>query len=414
MQTADLRDQYEHFPFPPLEIGALAQVSPPPADARFAFWYTRRQWPRRALRILDAGCGTGFSTLKLSEANPDAEIVALDLSQNALQIAAQRLTATGWQQKHTHWQHPQQQGQIRLLQGDLQAMPDLGRFDYVHCSGVIHHLPEPLEGLQHLRRSLSDQGVAYLMVYAGASRQIIAQIQKVLRLLWQNPSDWREGLMLCRSLLRDLPEGHPFHQHYQQACQTVSEMLGPEVAYSDAFLVDTYLQRCEHRWSQPEWFELLHAAGFAPGRWLDESSWQPAQWLPGLPDYLPKLAPETRWAIADQLRPPQHFALYVLPEAAALPELPELQPEQEIAVPHCIQLQERDQSQWLDNGRGQQLRLDAACAFAWQRLSLQTEPLSWQSLWEQVQQAHPEYPASEFWHFARLLLQHEFVGLLLS
>lgn len=414
MQTAALQDQYENFPFPPLQIGALAHVCPPPADARFAYWYTRRQWPQQPLRILDAGCGTGFSTLKLSEANPDAQIVAADISQNALQIAGQRLAAAGWQQHNSHWQHPQHKGEIALLQADLQALPDVGVFDYLHCSGVIHHLPDPLQGLAHLRRSLSDQGVAYLMVYAGASRQIIAQIQQVLQRLWRDPTDWREGLMLCRSLLRDLPEGHPFQQHYQQACQTVGELLGAEVAYSDAFLVDTYLQRCEHRWSQPEWFALLHQAGFAPTRWLDESSWQPAQYLPGLPDYLQRLSPAARWAIADQLRPAQHFALYVLPEAQPVPDLPTLKPEQAICVPHFIQLQERNNAYWLDNGRGQQLRLDAACTFAWQHLKQQQVPISWQNLWQAVQQAYPEYPATEFWHFARLLLQHEFVGLLVS
>jgi hypothetical protein len=46
--------------------------------------------------------------------------------------------------------------EVRTVRGDIQelvdAMPDL-RFDVVHCSGVLYHLPEPYRLLRALRRA---------------------------------------------------------------------------------------------------------------------------------------------------------------------------------------------------------------------------------------------------------------------
>ena len=92
-----VKNQYEQYPFPPLTVGALEDVKPCQADYTFAYHYQRPNTGTllKAPRILDAGCGTGFSTLKLAQLNPDAEITAVELSHNALDIARQRLRAAG-------------------------------------------------------------------------------------------------------------------------------------------------------------------------------------------------------------------------------------------------------------------------------------------------------------------------------
>ncbi|MEZ0372952.1 MAG: class I SAM-dependent methyltransferase, partial [Candidatus Sericytochromatia bacterium] len=263
VSTEMVRNQYERFPFPPLAIGALAHVRPPQADAAFARWYIYQRLPVQPLRILDAGCGTGFSTLKLAQANPEAEVVAVDLSESSLAIARARLDAAGVDPKR-----------IRLLQADLQELSDLGQFGYIHSSGVIHHLPDPAAGLRRLRAALEPDGLAYFMVYSAHARYEIQTIQHILYSLWQKPDDWEEGLMLCRTFFRGLPVQHPLKQHYRRAIQVASEMLGPEAAQSDAFYVDTWLQRCEQLWTQPQFYELLQRTGWHPARWLDEDAWK--------------------------------------------------------------------------------------------------------------------------------------------
>lgn len=149
VDTQTVREQYERFPFPPLALGALAHVRPPQADAAFARWYVYQRLPVGPQRILDAGCGTGFSTLKLAEANPEAEIVAIDLSDTSLGIARRRIEAAGLGQGRIHFQRE-----------DLQSLTELGKFDYIHSSGVLHHLPDPAAGLRRLRASLAPNGLA--------------------------------------------------------------------------------------------------------------------------------------------------------------------------------------------------------------------------------------------------------------
>lgn len=398
--TQAVREQYERFPFPPLALGALEQIRPPQADLNFVWWYLRRQALPERLRILDAGCGTGFSTLKLAQANPTAEIVALDLSEASLAIAQQRLQAAGLAT------------QVRFLQADLQALPELGTFDYLHSSGVVHHLPDPLAGLQQLRACLKPMGCGFLMVYSAHARQEIALIQQVLQELWQDKSNWQQGLMLCRQFLQNLPHGHRLKQHYWQAITTVTELLGPEAAWSDAFLVDTYLQRCEWRWTQPEWFALLQQSGWQPLRWLDESAWQLAPYLPTLPDQLATLGPLQRLAIADCLRPAHNFSLFVLPEAVPVASVS----WQAQAVPQpfqSVQLLEREGQQLLDNGRGQQLLLDAPAQALWQSLLGQDQQRQpWQALLTAVQADFPRANLYALEHFCRQLLACECVAQL--
>jgi 2-polyprenyl-3-methyl-5-hydroxy-6-metoxy-1,4-benzoquinol methylase len=346
------------------------------------------------LRILDAGCGTGFSTLKLAQANPGAEIIAIDLSQSSLNIAQERL------------KQAELGSGVAFLQGDLQNLPALGLFDYIHSSGVIHHLPDPQAGLENLRAALAPQGLAYFMVYAAQARAEIQKVQQILYQLWQNPSDWREGLLLCRTFLQGLPEGHALKQHYRRALEIASAMLGAEAAHSDAFIVDTWLQRCEHLWSQPEWFALLKQTGWYPARWLDESGWQLGPYLPGLPDYIESLSPEQALALVDQLRPPLNFALFVSPEAYSQPELKVTATARPLAF-KFIQLQQTEHQQLLNNGRGSQLSLPELNLAYWLQIDGQQ---SWQQIWAGLQNKHPQLSLWELQRFAQQLLDYGFVA----
>ncbi|PKL74961.1 MAG: hypothetical protein CVV27_17830 [Candidatus Melainabacteria bacterium HGW-Melainabacteria-1] len=392
-----VREQYERFPFPPLAIGALAQVRPPQADAAFAHWYVYGRLPAAPLRILDAGCGTGFSTLKLAEANPQAEIVALDFSAPSLQIARERLAAAGLAGER-----------IALMQADLQQLPELGRFDYIHCSGVIHHLPDPEAGLRGLRACLAPRGLAYFMAYSAHARYEIQAVQQVLYQLWQNPQDWDEGLMLCRTFFRGLPVQHPLKQHFRRALQVAAEMLGTEAAQSDAFFVDTWLQRCEQLWSQPEFYALLQRTDWQPARWLDEDAWKLETYLPGLPDYVQELAHSERLALVDRLRPPQNFALFVTPELVPRPALPLLAPEQCPLPFGSVQVRMLQTLEVLDNGRGTQLSLNAITRTCWEMLDGQR---NWQEIWDRLLASYPGLPEGELKGFSQQLLEYGFVGI---
>ena len=60
---------------------------------------------------------------------------------------------------------------------------NLGLFDYINCSGVLHHLESPDEGLKSINSVLKEDGVMGLMVYGQYGRTGVYQIQELARLV---------------------------------------------------------------------------------------------------------------------------------------------------------------------------------------------------------------------------------------
>jgi SAM-dependent methyltransferase len=298
--TLAVQQQYAACPYPPPEAGELPEIRPPAASYGFAHYYCHhRQSTRTRPLILDAGCGTGFSTLKLARANPQAEIVAVDLSAPSLAQAQRRLSLAGIPAD-----------QVRWLQADLQTLALEQRFDFIYCTGVLHHLPEPERALTALRAHLQPDGLAAFMLYNPHARREIRAIQMALHALWSEPRQLSEGLMLCRTFFRGLPAEHPFRQRWERDRALVSQELGAIFADSDAFLVDTYLQVCEQDLDLANWWQLFESTDWQIVRFLDEDSWTLARWLPGLPDYYQHLSWRTQMALADPLRRDNNYLFF--------------------------------------------------------------------------------------------------------
>jgi magnesium-protoporphyrin O-methyltransferase len=77
----------------------------------------------KGIRLLDAGCGTG--ALAVAAAERGAEVVAIDLSPQLVQVARERLPAGL---------------KVTFLSGDM-LDPALGKFDYVVAMDSIIHYP---------------------------------------------------------------------------------------------------------------------------------------------------------------------------------------------------------------------------------------------------------------------------------
>ena len=96
----------------------------------------------------------------------------LDRSAASLKIAQARAAARGL--SNIVWE-----------QRSLLELPGsgLGPFDYIDCCGVLHHLPDPAEGLRALLSVLAPGGGLGLMVYAPHGRTGVYMLQDALRLL---------------------------------------------------------------------------------------------------------------------------------------------------------------------------------------------------------------------------------------
>lgn len=123
--------------------------------------------------ILVAGCGTGREAMNLARLAPDAKVTAIELSDTSLAIA--RTQCAG-------------QANMRLLRHDLHAVAELGqRFDYIVCSGVLHHLPDPEAGWAALVEVLAPGGMMQVALYSRIARLSVGAARRRLGALMREP-----------------------------------------------------------------------------------------------------------------------------------------------------------------------------------------------------------------------------------
>jgi SAM-dependent methyltransferase len=156
-------------------------------------------WGLRAVpadaRIWVAGCGTNqaiFTALKF----PRATVLGSDVSPTSLEICAATARALGIRN-------------LELRQESLNHITYADRFDYLICTGVIHHNAEPRATLERLARALKPTGVMELMVYNRFHWVIPVAFQQAIRTLTEGPGevDFETELSTARRIIGDLPKG---------------------------------------------------------------------------------------------------------------------------------------------------------------------------------------------------------------
>ncbi|TVP65237.1 MAG: class I SAM-dependent methyltransferase [Nodularia sp. (in: Bacteria)] len=107
--------------------------------------------PKEQGLILDAGTGTGRIPVLICQMCPQWQIVAIDLAENMLKIAAQ----------HIQQANLQQQIHFRLV--DAKHLPDQDQvFDMVISNSLVHHLPDPLLFFQELKRVTKPNSAIFI------------------------------------------------------------------------------------------------------------------------------------------------------------------------------------------------------------------------------------------------------------
>jgi len=104
--------------------------------------------------VLDYGCGPGHDLVGFVEYSRPSRIIGMDVSPSSLSEARDRLGLHGAQPEL-----------MRIDEGTARLpLPDAS-IDYVHCSGVLHHVPDALAVLREFRRVLRPGGQSRIMVY---------------------------------------------------------------------------------------------------------------------------------------------------------------------------------------------------------------------------------------------------------
>ena len=288
---------YDRFPFP----GDPLQDGPPPG-------YNWRWCHRSVLaavhgccppgsdqpRILDAGCGTGVSTDYLCHLNPGADVVAVDISEGALQVARERLRRSGAAET------------VASLRQERRSLLDLGDeapFDYINSVGVLHHLDQPEAGLQSLAGAVAPKGLLHLFLYADAGRWEIHRTQRALTLL--NVGTEAEGLRLGRELFETLPEQNRLRRHHEQRWAVDCA--------PDANFADMYLHPQETSYNLERLLRFAGSAGLHFAGFSNPEVWDPGRLLSGeLLERARALPAQQQWALVEELDPDiSHFEFFL-------------------------------------------------------------------------------------------------------
>lgn len=239
---------YDRHPYPP-PVDDLARVPrAPDRAAHHRIWPGRR--PDSVRRVLVAGCGTSQAA-RHALRNPSAEVVGIDVSATSVDHTRRLID-----------RHEITNLQVRLL--PIEEAATLGiRFDHIVCTGVLHHLADPADGLRALAEVLAPGGAITLMVYAPFGRFGVSLIQVYCRLLGvRAEADEIDDLV---GALRELPVGHPMSRLLRQTRDF----------RDDDALADALLNPRERTYTVDELYELLDSTGLRFGRWSRQAPYLP-------------------------------------------------------------------------------------------------------------------------------------------
>jgi SAM-dependent methyltransferase len=264
-----LRHLYETFPYPrvlpdldDLVTGLKAPIWSPRTSFHTYFPEQRKQDEPDDLDVLVAGCGTNLAPI-MAASMPSARVVGIDISEASLGLAEEHVRTLGLDNIELHCLPIEQ---VRSLDRD---------FDFIQCTGVIHHLADPVVGMRALGSVLRQDGALMVMVYGQYGRYGIYMLQELCRTLGLSINE--VDAKKAQALLAGLPDDHPFRRVHPAGgppicLEEVTDMvLNPrDVAYTVRdvrTLVESSSLRF-HRWlGHAEYlpqFSALQAAGLAP------------------------------------------------------------------------------------------------------------------------------------------------------
>jgi SAM-dependent methyltransferase len=295
-----VRQQYEQFPYPDIDPDKTKPnilVSGHLSLMCDLIWAGKKT--PDGLRVLDAGCGTGSPLIAMASRYKNSEIVGIDFSETSLKKARQlanRFNLTN----------------IKFYNISLEQLPELGfSFDYVICSGVLHHMGNPAAGLKAIGEVLDPQGAVSIMLYGKYGRIGVNMLQEAIRITCKTgePMPDRDRINVARKLVTEIPESHPFKTRKQ----------GREIQEGkDSGIVDLLLHARDIPFDVNSIYKLCKKSGLKFCRWLFPVIYNPANYIKDLNilKYMDDLSCQKRYEVAELLhgRISKHSFIVVKPD----------------------------------------------------------------------------------------------------
>lgn len=174
-----VREQYEENPYPRwINIGlrkepaTISKITNELQLRLFNNTVTSIEFPK----ILVAGCGSGQHSISTATRFKGAKILAVDLSLSSLAYAVRKSNEIAIEN-------------VEYMQADILKLEGLNRkFDIIECSGVLHHMQDPMEGWRTLVNCLHLGGLMKIGLYSELARKSVVKWRNEINKLGLNPN----------------------------------------------------------------------------------------------------------------------------------------------------------------------------------------------------------------------------------
>jgi 2-polyprenyl-3-methyl-5-hydroxy-6-metoxy-1,4-benzoquinol methylase len=276
----NIRQQFDNAPYPriPLETSPKNNYQILYLHNLITTYYIRNQKVIETEEkvILDAGCGSGYKSLILAEANPGAKIVGIDLSEKSVKLARERLQYHGIEN-------------IEFHALSIEELPSLNQqFDYINCDEVLYLLPDAVVGLQAMKSLLKPDGIIRTNLHSSLQRSSYFAVQKVFKIMGLMDDNPREmEIELAKELIQDLKDNVTIK----------ARTWNFPVEKNEEWMLANYLLLGDKGYTVPEVFSALRAADL---EFISMVNWR-------------------LWDLTDLFKEPNNLPAFL---AISLPEIP--------------------------------------------------------------------------------------------
>lgn len=173
-------------------VQEMYEQSPYPRWRDMSVTFPRKTSPGK---ILVAGCGTGKFMTSLACQLKDMTVTAIDISSTSIAYARRLSEEYG-------------AANIDFIQCDILNADKLPEnYDFINCSGVLHHMKDPISGWKKLLEKMSPGGSMLIGLYSTKARTAIEEAHKYIK-----EKDYKPDIHDIRQFRRDvfnLPLEHP-------------------------------------------------------------------------------------------------------------------------------------------------------------------------------------------------------------
>ena len=201
----------------------------------------------KTLNVLDAGCGTGNTSVVLAKQFRDVEFYAVDNSSASLNKAKILAQKSGLKNIRFHrWNL-------------LKPLPYPFKFDIIICLGVLHHTANMQKVLTNLGCGLNDNADLYLWIYAQPGRYRHSLNMKLLKMLINSKPKTRNEIELATEFITKAGKGSILQD---LAGTSSTSLLQTKIVADPVWIADQFLNPHEELINMKELLRLIKSSGF--------------------------------------------------------------------------------------------------------------------------------------------------------